>query len=304
MHISDQLPPLDGLTTLLVAADEGSFSGAAARLGLTHGSVSRRIAALEAWLGTAIFERHGRGVRLTPAGQRFAAEVRRSLGGIARSAEQWRPWRGRQTVRLSVVPSFARLWLLPRLPRLERTDIHVELMLEHRPTELDAREADIAIRYGRGAWEGIDAALLLSETLVPVASPALRARLGADPGVDELLQQPLLHDSDISQWRDLLLRWGVNYRPRWQDRRFEDYDSVLAAAEAGLGLALLRVPLAARWLTEGRLIRVGDAEIDNPARHFVCVRAGEARRAVLALSERLQALGSSAPDADGTRPSA
>src|SRR5690349_17693009 len=114
-HSLDSLPPLDGLSALIAAADTGSFTAAAEALNITHGSVSRRIAALEAWLGTILFERHGRGVRLTPAGQRFATDARRTLGILSRSADQWRPRRGRPTVRLTAVPSFARLWLIPRL---------------------------------------------------------------------------------------------------------------------------------------------------------------------------------------------
>lgn len=281
---------MDGLTALLAAADTGSFSGAAAKLGLTHGSVSRRISALEAWLGAALFERHGRGVRLTPGGQRFTSDVRRSLSGLAASAEPWRPWRGRQTVRLSVVPAFARLWLLPRLAQLEETDIHIELALEHRPTDLDSREADLAIRYGRGSWTGLDARLLLSETIFPVVSPALQARLGERPGMEALLEHPLLHDSDISQWRAMLAVGGLKYQPRWQDRRFEDYDTVLTAAEAGLGVALLRAPLASDRLADGRLVRIHDAEMTNPAQHYVCLRTTETRQAVLTLQDRLRAV--------------
>lgn len=289
LHTSSGLPPLDGLTALLAAADTGSFSAAAVRLGLTHGSVSRRISTLEAWLGAALFERHGRGVRLTPAGQRFTTEVRRSLSGLAASAERWRPWRGRQTVRLSVVPSFARLWLLPRLPELEGSDLHIELALDHRPTDLGAREADIAIRYGRGAWEGLDARLLFSETTFPVVSPILGARLEENCAMERLIEHPLLHDSDISLWRAMLMTCGLKYRPRWQDRRFEDYDTVLAAAEAGLGLALMRAPLAADRLAEGRLVRIHQAEMINPAQHFVCVDRDETRQAVIMLRDRLQA---------------
>lgn len=289
-HISYDLPPLDGLTALLAAADEGSFTGAAARLGLTHGSVSRRIAALEHWLGAPLFERHGRGVRLTPAGLRFAEETRRSLGKLSHSAEQWRPRRGRQTVRLSVVPSFARLWLLPRLGSIEGSDIHVDLTLEHRPMDLDAREADVAIRYGRGVWVGIEAAQIITESLVPVASAGLRERMSATPDLTEMLRWPLLHDSDTSQWRALLSQTDISYRPRWQDRRFEDYDTVLAAAAAGLGLALLRRPLADDWLKAGRLVTIGHHSLANPAGHFVCIRAGETRQTVLALRDRLAAI--------------
>ena len=287
MHSSYELPPLEGITALLAAADEGSFSGAAAKLNLTHGSISRRIATLEHWLGIALFERHGRGVRLTPAGLRYAREARQTLIALSHSAEQWRPRKGRQTVRLSVVPSFARLWLLQHLPKVEGNDVHLDLTLEHRSLDLEARETDVAIRYGRGTWPGLTATQIMSETLVPAASPPIRARLGASPIASDLLHLPLLHDSDTSQWRAFLRPHDIAYRPRWQDRRFEDYDSVLAAAEAGIGVALLRRPLADDWLTSGRLVVVVDDAVANPTGHFVCLRAGETRQAVLAVRDRL-----------------
>jgi DNA-binding transcriptional LysR family regulator len=290
MHSLEPLPPLDGLNAMLAAAEAGSFTGAADMLRITHGSVSRRIAALEAWLGTSLFERHGRGVRLTPAGQRFAADARQALGMLSRSADQWRPRRGRPTVRLAVVPSFARLWLLPRLAELERGDIHIEVSMDHRPSDLDAQEADVALRYGRGAWEGLDARPLFAETLRPAAAPAIAAELGTDAAAELLLERPLLHDSDMSQWRGWLSGAGLRYRPRWQDRRFEDYDSVLTAAAAGLGVALLRMPLAEAWVADGRLAWVAARSEPNPAAHFLCLRAGETRSAVLELAARLRAL--------------
>jgi DNA-binding transcriptional LysR family regulator len=290
MHSFDPLPPLDGLNALIAAAETGSFTAAAETLHITHGSVSRRIAALEAWLGTPLFERHGRGVRLTPAGQRFAADARHALGALSRSADQWRPRRGRPTVRLAVVPSFARLWLLPRLARIERGDIHVEVMAGHRPTDLDAQEADIAVRYGRGAWDGLDARRLFAEPLRPVAAPGLATEPGDDAPAEALLRLPLLHDSDVSHWRRWLEGAGVRYRPRWQDRRFEDYDSVLVAAEAGLGVALLREPLAAAAIAGGRLSYVAARAEPNPSAHFVCLREGESRAAVIELAARLKDL--------------
>lgn len=286
-HISSDLPPLDGLSALLAAADGGSFTAAAEMLGLTHGSVSRRIGVLETWLGTALFERHGRGVRLTPAGQRFAREARTALSLLHRSTDQWRPWQGRQTVRLSVVPSFARLWLLPRLPRIELGDIHIELIMDHRASDLDAREADLAIRYGLGSWNGLDARELFGETLVPAAAPALADRLGRDAGAEDLLSAPLLHDSDTSQWRAWLDAAGVRYRPRWQDRRFEDYDSIIVAAESGLGVTLLRLPLVQQVLDRGTLSLVSARTLRNPARHFTCMRENESRAAIVEVADRL-----------------
>lgn len=289
-HSLEPLPPLDGLNAMLAAGEAGSFTGAAEMLGITHGSVSRRIAVLESWLGTSLFERHGRGVRLTPAGQRFAAEARQALGLLSRSADQWRPRRGRPTVRLAVVPAFARLWLLPRLAALEGGNIHVDVAMDHRPIDLTAQEADIVIRYGRGSWEGLDTQLLFRETLRPAAAPQLAAEIGVDADAEALLRHPLLHDSDVAHWRAWLGVAGLRYRPRWQDRRFEDYDTVLTAAEAGLGVALLRTPLAAAAVAAGRLAYVSPRAEANPAAHFIGMRAGESRSAVLELAARLLTL--------------
>jgi DNA-binding transcriptional LysR family regulator len=288
MHISSDLPPLEGLSALLAAADGGSFTAAAHTLGLTHGSISRRIGMLEAWLGTRLFERHGRGVRLTPAGQRFAHEARTALSGLHRSTEQWRPWQGRQTVRLSVVPSFARLWLLPRLAQIELGDLHIELIMDHRVSDLDAREADLAIRYGLGGWEGLHVRELFAETLLPAAAPALAEQLGNDASANGLLSVALLHDSDTSQWRAWLDVADIRYRPRWQDRRFEDYDTVIVAAETGLGVTLLRLPLAKHVLSRGTLHPVSGRAIRNPASHFICMRENESRVAVIQVADRLR----------------
>jgi LysR family transcriptional regulator, glycine cleavage system transcriptional activator len=269
---------------MIAAAEAGSLTAAAETLGITHGSVSRRIALLEAWLGTTLFERHGRGVRLTPAGQRFCADARHALGVLTRSADQWRPRRGKPIVRLATVPSFARLWLLPRLSELERGDIHIEVMMDHRPTDLDAQEADLAIRYGRGQWQGLDAQLLFGETLRPVAAPKLVAAILPR---GNLLQFPLLHDSDVSHWRDWLRLDGMQYRPRSQDRRFEDYDSVLVAAEAGLGIAMLREPLVSQTPVAKKLVSVSERILKNPAGHYLCRRIDEQRSGVLELAGRI-----------------
>lgn len=290
MHSSQLSFPFDGAIAVLAAAEHGSFSRAAEALALTHGSVSRRVAMLESWLGTAIFDRHGRGVRLTPAGQRFVAEARRAVDALTRSAEHWRPRVGRQTLRLSVVPSFARLWLLPRLATLEGGDLRIELGIDHRPNDLGAREADLAIRYGAGEWDGVDARLLFAETLVPACAPDLAGNAQAALAQGRLPDLALIHDSDVTQWKAWLRQFALRYSPRWQDRRFEDYDSVLLAARAGLGIALLRLPLAQSLVDDGQLVTVMDHAMPNPHRHYICMHRQESRPAVLLLAERLIAM--------------
>jgi DNA-binding transcriptional LysR family regulator len=208
---------------------------------------------------------------------------------LSRSADQWRPRRGKQTVRLAVVPAFARLWLLPRLEQLEGNDIHVDLLLGHRPSDLEG-EADLAIRYGRGVWDGLRATLLFAETLRPVASGKLAQALGKNCTAERLLRSPLVHDSDVTHWRSWLGGEGLTYRPRWQDRRFEDYDSVLAAAKSGLAIALFRKPLVGLDPSANGLSYVSARSEANPSSHFLCMRSDEGRSAVLELATRITAL--------------
>lgn len=291
------LPPLDGLLAVAAAARTGSFTDAAEELGLSHGAVSRRVQVVEAWLGTALFERHARGARLTPAGQRFVRTIEQALTTIARAAEQWRPHRGVHTLRISVVPSFARLWLLPRLAALQGTpaDLFLDVTVEHRVVDLHDDEVDVAVRYGAGSWPDLEATLLFREQLVPAAAPALAASLGRDVAPRAILQHPLLHDSDASQWRSWFARAGVTYRPRAVDRRFEDYDLVLEAAAAGVAIALVRRPLADAWLDTGRLCRISPRSLDNPSAHFVVHRRGDLRPQVQQLVSRLLAQASAPP---------
>lgn len=292
MHSSNSLPPLDGLNAVIAARDTGSFTAAAERLGLTHGAVSRRVYAVEHWLGTAVFERHGRGVRVTPAGQRFIAQVEQALGAISDSADRWRPRRELPVIRLSVVPSFARLWMLPRLRALQDVPARrrVELIVEHRLADLAGGDVDLAVRYGKGPWRDVSSQLLFREQLVPVASPDVAAELGRHPDAGRLADAPLLHDSDTRQWRAWLSAQGASYVAKAADRRFEDYDMVLAAAKAGLGVALLRTPLADEVMTAGQLVFVSKATLPNPHSHYLAMRASEDRAMVLEAAARLLAL--------------
>lgn len=284
------LPPLDGLQAVLAARGTGSFSAAAETLGLTHGAVSRRIAAVEAWAGVRLFERHGRGVRLTVEGQRLVIAVEKGLETIAEGASSWRPRRQPDLIRVGMVPSFARLWMLPNLGSLEGSppDLRIECEVDHRYAA--AGQVDVAIRYGPGGWRDWAETPLFAETLVPAAAPALG--LAAEATVDDLLRYPLIHDTYPDTWRHWLRQQGRTYRPRAQDRRFPDYDLVLLAAAAGRGVALLRRPYGDAYLADGRLMRVSPEEVPNPARFHALTQPGTMREPVRRLVERLVGMAS------------
>jgi len=104
------------------------------------------------------------------------------------------------------------------------------------------------------------------------------------------LTESLLHDSDTQHWRMWCKHADIAYRPRGGERRFDDYDLVLAAAEAGLGIAIARWPLAAAALDSGRLVRLRGPEFAGPKAHHIVTRSGEGRAVIHQLSDALMEL--------------
>ncbi|MDQ0394036.1 LysR family transcriptional regulator [Labrys monachus] len=285
VHSSPKLPPLDTLETFAHAARLGSFSAAAEQIGLTHGAVSRQIGRLERWMGVRLFDREARGVMLTPEGMRFLARAEEALALLEDDGERWpanrrTKSRGRALVRLSVTPSVASLWLFSRLARLEGTDLHVELVLEHRLADF-AEGIDLAIRCGKGPWAGVRGMQLWRETLFPVAAPALAQRLAKDtggaPDAADLFALPILHDSNVEGWRRWLAAAGLGYTARIEDRRFEDYNLVLDACVQGLGVALARPPLTEAALAAGLIVPISSQSVENLVA-FHLIRPDEALR--------------------------
>lgn len=280
-------PPLSTLETIVVAARCPSFSEAAIKLGLTHGAISRRVAALESWLGFPVFERHGRGIRPTPDGQRFVAQLDEAFRQIEMASDRWRRVSS-DTVRVSSVPSFAKLWLLPRLRALEARGCRIDLAVEHRNADVERGEVDVAIRYGRGRWPNVDAIGLGAEHHFPVAAAEVVQALGTNPSIEAILARPLIHDSDATGWRAWLASIGcASFKPRRHDRRFEDYTLSLAAAEQGLGIALARAPIADDYVASSKLRRIHAATSQSPLLYYLVIQFGERRPTVRQFIEQV-----------------
>jgi len=266
-----KLPPLSALRAFEASARHGSFTRAAAELHITHGAVSRHVAALEAHFGKALFVRQARGVSLTEAGRRFQEAVREALDRLAAGA---REVQGGSTARVevSVLPSFATRWLLPRLPQFKRahSDVEIHIRTEHELIDFRQRASapDFVIRYGLGAWTGLHAERLLSESLSPVCAPGTM-----DDAVDMeklLSRSPLIHDSNEDAWKLWFSCAGIR-PPRRAPRAlmFSDYNLVLEAAAQGMGVALGRTGLIERSLADGSLVECA-VKVPSPrAYHLV-----------------------------------
>lgn len=287
-HSSRPMLPLETLRGFEAAARTGSFSAAADHLNITHGAISRQIAKLEGWLGLKLFERGARGVSLTQDGRRLFLRTSEAFALIADTTDRWNEPRGTAVVRLTSIPSISGLWLMPRLHRLETgaPRLRVVLDVDNQQADLAEEGMDLSIRCGRGKIPGRISMQLFQEHCFPIASPRLAAELG-NGSPERLLAHPLIHDSDAGPWRAWFSALGIDYTPRPQDRRFEDYNLVLDAAAHGLGVALARPPLTVDQLAAGRIAAVDRRTVLNPVSYWLDRPPGTPRDAATELARRI-----------------
>ncbi len=257
---SHSLPPLDLLVSFEAVARLGSITRAAAERFITQSAMSRQIAALEADLGTPLFQRRHRALALTDAGRRLLASCTPVLAQLRETVAAIRAPQSRALLSLTTTPGFAALWLIPRLAGFTRdhpgVDVRLDASFERR--DLQREGFDLAVRYGRA--DQIDGERLFGEVIVPVCSPALRRR-GAAPlaGPADLAGHTLLQVAADGggmplEWESWLQAAGL---PQVQPRAmltFNHYNEAIAAAVAGQGVALGRRPLIDALLSKRQLV--------------------------------------------------
>ncbi|WP_042302783.1 transcriptional regulator GcvA [Paraburkholderia kururiensis] len=248
------LPPFPALRAFEAAARHNSFTAAADELHVTHGAISRQVAAFEAWVGVQVFHRVGKRVRLTDDGRRYLATVQAAFDSIALATNQLRDTAVVNVLRINAVPTFAMKWLLPRLNQFQRMVPNVELRLSTSNAPVETLDAfDVAVRRGPGHWPDCASAHFLDEMEIPMCSPALVQRLPIRTP-DDLARHVLLHsDTRPDAWRTWLAAAGVKVKCR-KKQSFDHFYLVLQAAVDGLGVALGPLPLVADELASGRLV--------------------------------------------------
>jgi LysR family glycine cleavage system transcriptional activator len=254
--MTTRLPSLRGVAIFVAAGRALSFTAAAQAMNLTPSAVSRRIRELERELGTALFRRFNRRLELTVAGARYLAAVGPALDTIAGESAAIRPRRRGATLRLSVLQSFASVWLLPRLAAFKavRPDIDVEVETSSELVELGDGRFDAAIRFGTGRWPGLVAERLFEAKVFAVAAPGLLPA-AAPTSADTLDRTTLLGIAQAPDlWPQYLAGIGLGaYRPR-RSQTFDNAQVMYAAAANGLGLALGVRELVEGELESGRLV--------------------------------------------------
>ncbi len=267
-----RLPSLNALRAFESAAKHLSFRLAAAELHVTPGAISQQIKKLEDELGLLLFERRAGGLVLTEAGIDYLNPVRRAFQTIAEATARLKPTRRPDTLTVSVLPSFAIKWLVPRLGRFrERApDIDVRVSSTNRLVDFRSEDVDIGVRHGLGRWPGVRSWRLADEVLVPVASPALLARKPV-AGVQDLAGHVLLHDGLRRDWPIWMTTLGLTGIDPDRGPSFSDDGLLIQAAIDGQGIALARGVMLDRDLAEGRLVRVLDVDLPSDFAYYIIV---------------------------------
>jgi len=251
---SQWLPALGAFAS---AARHLSFARAGEELHLTAAAISHHVRKLEAALGVPLFQRQPRGVALTAEGRRLADAASNALGELDDVIAALARARAVPRLRLSVLPSLASGWLLPRLAGFvaANPELRISIDSERGMARFDDGGVDLGLRYGPGQWAGLSAHYLMDDALFAAASPTLA---GLDQVTDpaHIARLPLIADLSPQSWPDWFRAAGVRRVRLAEMHSFSDTSDALKAAVAGIGVVLARQRLAAPLLADGRLRRL------------------------------------------------
>ncbi len=272
-----RLPPLNALRCFESSARLGSFARAAEELFVTASAVSHQIKSLETFLDLKLFQRTGRQVSLTAAGERYLPAISHALDEIDSATRRLMTNPNAAAVTLSVAPAFLTRWLMPRLMHFQEQQPDVELRLSASMDAVDFQHTDIdmAVRYGDGRWSGVEAIFLLGMAVVPVCSPRLlKGRHPLNTPAD-LQHHTLIHVSTrMDEWRTWLRAAGEEEAISSRGLRFSSTSLATNAAMEGLGIALMDRHLIGKELRDRQLVVPFDIELETQGAFYLVYPRG------------------------------
>ncbi|MFH7586200.1 transcriptional regulator GcvA [Oceanimonas smirnovii] len=254
--MSRRLPPLNALKAFEAAARNLSFTRAAEELFVTQAAISHQIKALEEFLGIKLFRRRNRSLLLTEEGQSYFLEIKDIFTGISDATERLLARSAKGALTVSLQPSFAIQWLVPKLVRF--SEAHPDIDVRIKAVDLDegslTDDVDVAIYYGKGHWPGLRADKLHAEYLIPVCSPMLLMGTRPLKTPEDLTRHTLLHDTSRRDWKAWFKQLDIPAANVNQGPIFSHSSMVIQAAIHGQGVALGHSVLTQPEIDAGRLV--------------------------------------------------
>jgi LysR family glycine cleavage system transcriptional activator len=288
MTTANRQSSLRGLRTFCIAAECGSFRAAAERLFVTASAVSHQIRSLEEEFGTKLFEKAGRSLRLTAAGESLYEDVSPLISRLDATTSRHRRAQPRSTLNISVQPFFASELFVPRLPDFTRRhpDIEIKVDTSDESAAKHPASSDVSIRVFRSTPRDFASDRLFALRLIPAASAEFRDRVKIRNDCIASDFPVIIHDSRPRAWSDWQQRSGIRLPRHTATVRLDSMIAVARAAERGLGAALVPSQLADSWFESGALVRLFPSELTtDDAFYFVYRRADEKNANVALLRE-------------------
>lgn len=282
-----RLPPLNSLKAFDAAARHLSFTAAAAELHVTHGAVSRQIATLEQELKVPLFVRGTRGLKLTEHGAQLAGAVGSAFTMLRSAVEQARQAGPASALRVSVPPTLAMRWLIPRMTALHHAHprLRIELSTSTEPVDFERDPFDAAIRRVVRAPKGVVAERFLDGRPVPVCSPAYQKQHPLRSPADLERATLVITRSEPHTWTEWLRLHRIERAEAAATLTFEQLYFALQAALDSLGVALAPVALVEAEIAAGRLKALAGPEGQSgPWYALLSPRVSPRREAIATLS--------------------
>ncbi len=248
------LPPIPALRAFAAFVDKGSLTAAGEALNVSHAAISQQLRHLERHLDVALFDRSGRALELTSAGEQLAAATGAGFQRMIDAVEELTGADIDRPLHVSATPNFATAWLMPRLPDFRAKYPEIDILLDpsHELVTLSPGGVDVAVRYGDGTWPGLTSEGLLFSPMVVVAAPSLMGTRTVESPAD-LVEAPWVEELGTSEASRWLEANGVE--PGRRRRRMAlPGNMMLDAARNGQGIAVVVRSFVEADLAAGRLV--------------------------------------------------
>ncbi|QQA42753.1 LysR family transcriptional regulator [Pelagovum pacificum] len=267
------IPSLSALRAFEAAARLGSFSGAARELNVTHAAIAQHVRSLEDHFGVQLMTRQGKAMAVTVEGQGLSRALTEAFALVESATRDLLGQGANRALRVALTPSFAANWLMPRIGRfwVEHPEVALELIPSNDLVDLRADGMDLAIRYGRGGWPGVDIEQLVPAGHVAVGATAKYSdRIGSS--FAELSGETWIVDYMGREEELWAAESGIDFEKE-KVRAFDTAELAREAAKAGIGVALLPLPIVVEEVVAGRLV-ILTRQIDSDVSYSILTRPG------------------------------
>jgi LysR family glycine cleavage system transcriptional activator len=278
------LPPLNALRAFEAAARLQSFTRAAAELNVSHSAISRHVRGLEKRLDVQLFKVAQRGVTLTELGRWYVAQITPLLDQIAIATEQVAE-KPKGVITLSVEPSLAQKWLVPRLGGFyeQYPDVEIIITSTHEVVDVESHAVDMALRYFKETARAAGHSLVSDRPFYPYAAPSLVKTIGARVSPEGISKRWLITNYISELWPEWFQKAGLPEVPELKLTTPMKTLLTIEYAVAGQGIVLMSSDLVVNEVRDGKLVQLSDVGVQYGGYYLVANKTAARRKPVRAL---------------------